>query len=248
MFQFQRGAQHLLVRSAAPADVDRLAQLYQTVQITAEQCHAALNAGDGSFMQRGGMFEINQSEDIERIVNDAAEKVFVVEFQDEIYGLIWFGLAKPDTFDDLIPLPEQRAAAEQVALARANGVCGFAKEIISVWDAPHELPYALFFAMMSDYVKNGIALTVGEVYTIDKYQTAGSVYESGLLNLASYRFLRDCSGVELGVTAQKRVPLEQFSVWKTPHILCWNTKHALTTIHRELTNKEWEIWEDEKEK
>ena len=194
------------------------------------------------------MFEINRSEDIERIVKDAAEKVFVIEFQGEIYGLLWFGLAKADTFDDLIPLPGQRAAAEQVALARANGVCGFAKEIISLWDAPHELPYALFFAMMSDYEKNGVALTVGEVYTIDKYQTAGRVYESGLLNLASYRFLLNCGGVELGVTAQKRVPLERFSVWKTPHIFCWNTKHALTAIRRELTNKEWEMREDEKEK
>ena len=242
MFHFHCGTKQLSVRYAAPADVQRLAQLYRAVQITAQQCHEALNAKNGFFAQCGGMFEISRTAELERILTDKAETVLVGEYNGTICGLLWFGMAQADTFADLQPYPDQMEAAAKIAQARANGACGYAKEIISYGtDIPREMPYALFYAMMSEYIKRGVGLTVGEVYTIDQYQTEGQTFESGLLNLASYRFLLKCGGIELGCTEQKRVDLEAYSVWKTPHILFWNTSDAMASIRQELTNREWEI-------
>ena len=246
MFLFSCGTQQISVRWAVASDAERLAELYSAVQIRAEQCHKVLNAKDGSFAKRGGMFEISSVEDLRRILRDKDEKVLTGEYNGTVCGLLWFGTAKADTFADLVPLPEQREAAERMARARAKGSCGYAKEIISLGaDTPREMPVVLFYAMMNEYVKNGTSLTVGEVYTIDKYQTQGQIFESGLLNNASYSFLLRCGGVELGRTRQKKVDLESYSVWKTPHILMWNTKDAMEIIRLELANNEWEIKENE---
>ena len=242
MFHFHCGTKQLSVRYAAPADVQRLAQLYRAVQITAQQCHEALNAKNGFFAQCGGMFEISRTAELERILTDKAETVLVGEYNGTVCGLLWFGMAQADTFADLQPYPDQMEAAAKIAQARANGACGYAKEIISVGaDTPHEMPYALFYAMMNEYVKRGVGLTIGEVYAIDRYRTAGQTFESGLFNLASYRFLLGCGGVELGCTKQKQVDLENYSVWKTPHVLFWDTENAVTAIRRELINREWRI-------
>ena len=242
MFHFHCGTKQLSVRCAVPADAAQLAQLYRAVQITAEHCHEALNVKDGCFARHGGMFEISREADLERILNDVAETVLVGEYNGTVCGLLWFGMAQADTFSDLLPSPDQRDAAARMTQARADGECGYAKEIISVGaDPPREMPYALFYAMMSEYVKRGVGLTVGEVYAIDRYRTEGRTFESGLFNLASYRFLLGCGGVELGCTGQKQVDLENYSVWKTPHILLWNTENALTVIRRELKNRDWEI-------
>ena len=246
MVQFHCGTQHIQIRSAAPADIARLAQLYRSVQITAERCHEQLNAKDGLFARYGGMFEISREADLERILNDRAETLLVGEYGGEVCGLLWFGMAQADTFADLTPLPARQADAACLAQARAAGACGYAKEIISVGaDTPHEMPYALFYAMMQAYIKRGVALTVGEVYEIDQYRTAGQMFDSGLFNRASYRFLLNCAGVELGCTAQKQVDLDRYSVWKTPHILLWHTQQAAAAIRRELTNRKWEIDSDE---
>ena len=246
MFHFDCGSQRVTVRTAVISDVDRLADLYRAVQITAKQCHEALNAADGSFQQRGGMFEISSAAAIEQLVRDPAETVLVGESGGSVCGLLWYGMAKADTFADLQPLPERQAEAEAMAHVRANGACGYAKEIISVGeDTPREMPFALFYAMMSDYVHNGVAQTVGEVYSIDRYETQGSIYVSGLINLASYRFLLKCGGIELGATGQKQVKLEQYAIWKTPHIFLWNTIDARNIIRQELTERGWRICEDE---
>lgn len=246
MIHFHCGNQQITIRFAVPADAARLAQLYRAVQITAESCHERLNAKDGLFARYGGMFEISRAADLERILNDRAETVLVGETGGEICGLLWFGMARPDTFADLIPLPERRSEAALMAQVRASGACGYAKEIISVGaDTPHEMPYALFYVMMHEYIKKGVALTVGEVYAIEQYQTGGQTFDSGLLNLASYRFLLQCGGMELGCTAQKQVDLDRYSVWKTPHILLWHTQQAAAAIRQELTNRKWEIDSDE---
>ena len=246
MLHFHCGTQQLFVRPAVPADLDRLAQLYRAVQITAEHCHDQLNAKDGLFARCGGMFEISRKADLERILNDRAETLLVGEYGGEVCGLLWFGMAQADTFADLIPLAVRQEEAACLAQTRAAGACGYAKEILSVGaDTPREMPYALFYAMMQEYIKRGVELTAGEVYEIDQYRTADQTFKSGLLNMASYRFLLNCGGVELGCTAQKQVDLEHYSVWKTPHILLWHTKDAAAAIRRELTNRKWEIDSDE---
>ena len=86
MFHFDCGSQRVTVRTAVISDVDRLADLYRAVQITAKQCHEALNAADGSFQQRGGMFEISSAAAIEQLVRDPAETVLVGESCGSVCG------------------------------------------------------------------------------------------------------------------------------------------------------------------
>jgi len=102
------------------------------------------------------------------------------------------------------------------------------------------MPFALFYAMMSDYVASGIPHTAGEVFEVTGYEDGEGSVERSLLNGASYRFLMKTGGDMVGRTNTKTVVMDGFSVRIRPRIFLWNTKISRETTGMLLKEKGWQ--------
>ena len=236
---FCSGNEKININYASNGDVSKIYELYKHISITPKNYLTALNKGEKSFEHRGGMFEISLPEDIEKRINDKREKTIVGSYKDSICSMLWYGYWEPEVFEGLEVLKGNEKLAEVMEKAEKENKLGYSKEIISLVEGSKIMPFALFYKMMSDYVDEGIAYTVGEVFLVNGYEDKNGYKQVDLLNKASFNFLKKSGGIQIGAMPQKKVDLKGFSVYITPQVFIWDTNKSLYAIKNILSEKGW---------
>lgn len=221
----------LTISPMTPADVEPLADLYRTVQISRDVYHRALDPkAPDNFERRGGMFRIHTPESLTRLLDAETEYVWVIRDGKNPLGAFWCGLTD-EKYRDLSriqPFPGSGDLPERISRGITEKTLYFSKEIlISKDERGTALAEALIYAGMRFFHAKGYRESCGEVYYVNAFRDAQGLHPVRLFNCASYRMLRRTGCRLEGDFPKCVVNADGFDVVLSIRIVRWDIQSAL---------------------